>query len=272
MSPSQRSIGEASRFASCWACRGWSCCCSGCFPRRWSRRHPRLPIRCSETCSTKAAVAAGYRHLAFDTLGSTNDEALSRARAGDPGKLWIVAGSQSRGRGRVGRSWSSPVGNLYASLLLVDPAEPRFAAELGFVAGLALARAVNRVAGRPDEVRIKWPNDLVRHGAKLAGVLVEGTQLPGGAFACVLGFGVNCASHPSGLPYRGNPHRELRQRHRGHRPRCSRPFRYPSSRCWSLWNGGREFCRHPRRLAEPSAAKRFGADGENRFVDNGWLF
>ncbi len=187
------------------------------------------------------AVAAGYRHLAFDTLGSTNDEALSRARAGDPGKLWIVAGSQSQGRGRVGRSWSSPVGNLYASLLLVDPAEPRFAAELGFVAGLALARAVNRVAGRPDEVRIKWPNDLVRHGAKLAGVLVEGTQLPGGAFACVLGFGVNCASHPSGLPYEAT-HIESFVAASGTSAQVFEALSVSVVEMLSLWKGGREFC------------------------------
>ena len=148
------------------------------------------------------AVRAGFRHVAFDALGSTNDEALARALAGDPGKLWIVARSQSRGRGRVGRSWSSPVGNLYASLLLVDPAEARHAPELGFVAGLALARAVVEIADVRDSVRIKWPNDLVHDGAKFAGVLVEGTQLSAGAFACVLGFGVNCGSHPAGLDYR----------------------------------------------------------------------
>ena len=149
-----------------------------------------------------AAIGAGYRRINFDALGSTNDEALARAREGDPGRLWILARSQSRGRGRVGRSWSSPVGNLYASLLLVDPAEPRYAPELGFVAGLALAGAVRQAAGIAGSVHIKWPNDLVHDGAKFAGVLVEGTQLPGGAFACVLGFGVNCGSHPTGLDYR----------------------------------------------------------------------
>ena len=112
-----------------------------------------------------------------------------------------MARRQTEGRGRVGRSWSSPEGNLYVSLLLVDPAETRHAPELGFVAGLALARAVVEAVGRLPRLFIKWPNDLVHDGAKFAGILVEGTQTPSGAFAAVIGFGVNCRSHPSRLDY-----------------------------------------------------------------------
>ena len=126
---------------------------------------------------------------------------MSRARAGEAGKLWIIARRQTEGRGRVGRAWSSPEGNLYASLLVVDPSESRHAPELGFVAGLALARAVIDLAGHTPALYIKWPNDPVHNGAKFAGILVEGTQTPSGAFAAVIGFGVNCRSHPSGLDY-----------------------------------------------------------------------
>ena len=144
-----------------------------------------------------SAVGAGYRLIVYETLGSTNQEALSRGRAGEDGRLWLQARAQTEGRGRKGRAWSSPAGNLYTTLLLVDPAEPRRAAEIGFVAGLALARAVRRLPGMPDDVRIKWPNDLVCRGAKLAGILVEGTQRPDNVFACAIGFGVNCVSHPT---------------------------------------------------------------------------
>ncbi|HYI89231.1 MAG TPA: biotin--[acetyl-CoA-carboxylase] ligase, partial [Beijerinckiaceae bacterium] len=63
--------------------------------------------------------ASGYRLLALDSTPSTNDEAAAAARRGDPGQLWIVAGEQRAGRGRHGRHWTSPRGNLYASLLLV---------------------------------------------------------------------------------------------------------------------------------------------------------
>ncbi len=141
-----------------------------------------------------------YRIERFEELESTNDEALRRGRAGCEGGLWIVARRQSRGRGRLGRAWASPEGNLYASLLIVDPCDARHAPELGFVAGVALARTVRSLIGGAD-ARIKWPNDIVCGGAKLAGVLVEGTRTAEGRFVSVLGFGVNCLAHPTGLPY-----------------------------------------------------------------------
>ncbi len=148
------------------------------------------------------AIRAGYRINAFESLGSTNDEALARAHAGDRGKLWIVAGKQTGGRGRQGRAWSSPPGNLYASLLLVDAVPPALAPQLGFVAGAALADAIRQNTEPLNPVSIKWPNDVVHDGAKLAGILVEGARCRDGRFACVMGFGVNRTSHPSGLPYR----------------------------------------------------------------------
>jgi BirA family biotin operon repressor/biotin-[acetyl-CoA-carboxylase] ligase len=147
------------------------------------------------------AATSAYRHEAFDALGSTNDEAMARARAGDPGKLWITAAQQSAGRGRLGRTWQSPQGNLYASLLLVDAASPDRAPELGFVAGVALIDALRDITGARDRLKIKWPNDALLDGGKLAGLLLEATQLAGGAFACVIGIGVNCASCPADLPY-----------------------------------------------------------------------
>ena len=144
-------------------------------------------------------TAPGYRLEVFDSLGSTNDEAMARAREGDPGRLWIRAERQSGGKGRLGRNWVSPAGNLYASLLLVDAAPPQHAPELGFVAGVALAATLTPHLG--SRLRLKWPNDAVVDGRKLAGMLLEASQTPRGGFACVIGLGVNCASHPQGLPY-----------------------------------------------------------------------
>jgi BirA family biotin operon repressor/biotin-[acetyl-CoA-carboxylase] ligase len=147
------------------------------------------------------AVAAGYRLEEFATLASTNDEAGSRIVQGDPGRLWIVAQSQTKGRGRLGRQWSSPPGNLYASLLLVDPASPPVAAQLGFVAGVALISALREIIGREAPVKLKWPNDVLCDGAKLSGLLLEAVSLPHGLFGCVIGFGVNCLSSPTDAPY-----------------------------------------------------------------------
>jgi BirA family transcriptional regulator, biotin operon repressor / biotin---[acetyl-CoA-carboxylase] ligase len=145
------------------------------------------------------SVADGYRLEVFDRLGSTNDIAMARAGAGAIGKLWIVAHAQEAGRGRLGRVWLSPPGNLYASLLLIDPALPDAAPQLGFVAGVALVRALRRLVPIMPPILLKWPNDALWRGAKLSGLIVEGVRLANGQFACVIGIGVNCTSHPSSL-------------------------------------------------------------------------
>ncbi|SFK14014.1 biotin--[acetyl-CoA-carboxylase] ligase [Methylocapsa palsarum] len=143
-----------------------------------------------------------FRLALHDQLVSTNDEALSRARAGDQGQLWVVAETQSGGRGRNGRNWSSPPGNLYASLLLIDPAPACQAAELGFVVSVALAEALREILAGDSRLAIKWPNDILFAGAKLAGILLESAHLPDGRLACVAGVGVNCNSHPNDALYK----------------------------------------------------------------------
>jgi len=151
---------------------------------------------------SEKALAQGYRLSVHAQLGSTNDEALACARAGDAGNLWVVAKVQTLGRGRQGRLWSSPPGNLYASLLLLDPAASPRAPELGFVVGVAVAHALRPLVANDPRLRIKWPNDIVFDGAKLAGILLESVRLNDGRLACVSGIGVNCASSPRDLPYR----------------------------------------------------------------------
>jgi BirA family biotin operon repressor/biotin-[acetyl-CoA-carboxylase] ligase len=147
--------------------------------------------------------SAGYRLVSLEATDSTNDDALAAARSGDPGRLWIVAAEQRAGRGRHGRQWSSPPGNLYASLLLVDPCEPPVAPQLGFVAGLALHEAVEMATGLgAPRLSLKWPNDLLLDGAKVSGLLLEAHRVgPGGRLAIIVGFGVNVAFAPVGTPY-----------------------------------------------------------------------
>ncbi len=154
--------------------------------------------------SSDIALPEGYRLEAFEVLGSTNDEAFVRARAGDPGGLWIVAAEQSQGRGRHGRAWTSRPGNFYGSLLLRAPCAAAVSPQLGFVAGVALHEAVQAITGLGrDRLALKWPNDLLLDGAKLAGILVEGsTLIETGELAIVIGFGVNLAHHPADTPYR----------------------------------------------------------------------
>jgi BirA family transcriptional regulator, biotin operon repressor / biotin---[acetyl-CoA-carboxylase] ligase len=150
------------------------------------------------------AIEAGVHLFPFDETTSTNAEALSRARMGHP--LWVTAVTQTRGRGRQGRKWISPPGNLYASLGIIDPAPVDRAPELAFVAALALRDAVAAEArALAPQLALKWPNDLLLAGQKCAGILVEGEQLLDSddrrqGFKAVVGFGVNCVSHPLNIP------------------------------------------------------------------------
>jgi BirA family transcriptional regulator, biotin operon repressor / biotin---[acetyl-CoA-carboxylase] ligase len=150
---------------------------------------------------SSAAAAAGYRLQAHETLISTNAEALTLARGGDRGPLWIVATRQTAGRGRRGNAWASPAGNLYATLLLTDPARPDCAPELSFVTALALHDAIlERAPALRPALALKWPNDLLCGGAKVAGILIEGERT-GETLAVAIGIGVNCQSHPPQTPY-----------------------------------------------------------------------
>ena len=142
-----------------------------------------------------SAAAAGIGLIARDTVGSTNAEALALARAGERGPLWVTARAQSAGRGRRGRTWVSEPGNLYASLLLTDPAPPERAAQLAFVAALAVHDAIAATApALATRLRFKWPNDVLLGDAKVAGILIEAEGTP---LVVAIGIGVNCAHHPA---------------------------------------------------------------------------
>ncbi|MEJ0063669.1 MAG: biotin--[acetyl-CoA-carboxylase] ligase [Alphaproteobacteria bacterium] len=123
------------------------------------------------------------------TTGSTNDDVLASAESGEAEGLVITAATQTGGRGRRGRSWFSPPGNLYASLLL-RPDGTIDAGLYNFVASLAIAAALRRYLD-PARVRLKWPNDVLVDGAKISGIILESAGT-----ALVVGFGVNIAAHP----------------------------------------------------------------------------
>ncbi len=159
---------------------------------------------------------AGYRLAGFDTIGSTNSEALAAAAAGDPGGIWFAALQQTAGRGRRGREWHSPHGNLAASLLVVPDASPDTIATLGFVAGVALNAGLSAIlpggmvrigidgvdgADGRSRIALKWPNDVLADGAKLAGILLETTKTADGRQAVIIGIGVNVVAAPEGVPY-----------------------------------------------------------------------
>lgn len=146
------------------------------------------------------AAAAGVRLESLKVVGSTNEEARIRARHGERGPLWITADTQTQGRGRMGRFWVSPQGNLYASLLLFDPSPVERAPELAFVAVLAVRDAIAAIFPTlAPRLSFKWPNDLLLAGEKCGGILIEGELDPRHSASVVIGIGVNCAHHPSNL-------------------------------------------------------------------------
>ena len=143
--------------------------------------------------SSAPVLPDGWRLVALDSVGSTNDEAGRLADAGAPEGTVVWAREQTGGRGRRGRVWSSPVGNLYSSTIVRPRCSVPRAAELGFVAALAVADIVP--AGRP--VRVKWPNDVLVEGGKVAGILLESAIGQGGIVDHVVaGIGVNVGFAP----------------------------------------------------------------------------
>lgn len=151
----------------------------------------------------REAWLAGWPLVVFDAIDSTNDEARRRAALGAPGGLVILAARQNAGRGRRGRAWVSVPGNLTASVLLRPAVVPARAAELSFVAALALHEALLTLCPvGQGRLTLKWPNDLLLDGAKLAGILIEAANGPDGLVDhLVIGFGVNLAGHPDDTPY-----------------------------------------------------------------------
>jgi BirA family transcriptional regulator, biotin operon repressor / biotin---[acetyl-CoA-carboxylase] ligase len=142
-----------------------------------------------------------FRLIAYETIGSTNDELKRFAHEGEGEGLVITAARQTAGRGRRGRSWTSPAGNLYASILLRPECRAAVAAQLGFVTALGVADAIGGLAPTVS-LRCKWPNDLLANGKKVCGILLETEMVTGDQpDFVILGIGLNLASSPRDTPY-----------------------------------------------------------------------
>jgi BirA family biotin operon repressor/biotin-[acetyl-CoA-carboxylase] ligase len=141
-------------------------------------------------------MSLSFRIEQVTEIDSTNEACRLRALAGEAAGLVIRADRQTAGRGRRGRTWTSPQGNLYTSILLRPGRPASEAAALGFAAVTAIGDTAAALLPPGTPVRHKWPNDLLIHGGKASGILLEAQ--PG---FVVLGIGVNIASHPPDTPY-----------------------------------------------------------------------
>lgn len=134
------------------------------------------------------------RHV-LHRCGSTNAEALRLAPALSA-PAWILTLEQTEGRGRRGRAWQMPPGNFAASLAMRPPGAPTDASLYSFVAALALHEALSAACGPAARLAIKWPNDVLLNGGKVAGILLESAGAGGQVTALAVGIGVNLAAAP----------------------------------------------------------------------------
>jgi BirA family transcriptional regulator, biotin operon repressor / biotin---[acetyl-CoA-carboxylase] ligase len=142
-------------------------------------------------------AAGGWRLKIFETLGSTSDLCRNFADNGEPAGLAVLARRQQRGRGREGRTWISTPGNLFLSVLLRPPGAMREAGSWSLVAAVALADALAPLLPDGAALTLKWPNDVLLNGGKVAGILLDSTANAAGDIGwLVIGFGVNLTVAP----------------------------------------------------------------------------
>lgn len=147
-------------------------------------------------------LPAGATLVVRTTVGSTNDDARALGLAGAGDGTWVWALRQEQGRGRRGRLWESPEGNLYCSVLLRPGRPLQVCAQLSFAAALAVRDAVLAATAIPEsEVRLKWPNDVLVRGRKICGILLEAEPAAGDEALVVAGIGVNLRHCPTDTAY-----------------------------------------------------------------------
>ncbi len=140
-----------------------------------------------------------WRVQVIGTTPSTQDTVRNLADAGEPEGLAIQALQQTKGRGRHGNDWASPMGNLYVSLLLRPSCKADKAGQMAFVVALALSEAMDEVIGPSHKKTLKWPNDILIDGSKISGILLE-TKLDKSDRVdyLIIGTGVNMFAPPEG--------------------------------------------------------------------------
>ncbi|WP_040671509.1 biotin--[acetyl-CoA-carboxylase] ligase [Rhodobacter ferrooxidans] len=146
--------------------------------------------------SVKASWPEGVARHVLASVDSTSAQAARLAAAGLTSPAWVLAGEQTAGKGRRGRPWASPRGNFYASLVMQPAEPPEQVALRSFAAALALREALVGLTGLPQVFALKWPNDVLLNGGKLAGILLESTGANGRLGNLVIGIGVNLTTAP----------------------------------------------------------------------------
>lgn len=165
-------------------------------------------------------LSSGASLILFETLDSTNSEAKRRAAEGARGPVWIVALEQKAGYGRRGAPWTHGAGDVAATFLFEPRARAESLGEMSFAAGLAVAEAIAHFVPRAD-LQLKWPNDVLLGGGKIAGLLLELVSGRQEEPLVALGAGVNIVSKPAAADY---PTARLLDRLQGEAPPSPEAF------------------------------------------------
>ncbi|MGI9492837.1 MAG: biotin--[acetyl-CoA-carboxylase] ligase, partial [Geminicoccaceae bacterium] len=156
----------------------------------------------SAPIAPRCRLPKGFTLHHVKCIGSTNDEASKMAESGAPSGTIVMADQQLNGRGRLGRHWISPLGNFYVSIILRPDCPIAASAGLSLLTGVALGEALAELGPDDLDLALKWPNDILINGAKVAGILLENAAGQGGSTAfVVMGTGVNVRSAPANTSY-----------------------------------------------------------------------
>jgi BirA family transcriptional regulator, biotin operon repressor / biotin---[acetyl-CoA-carboxylase] ligase len=144
----------------------------------------------------------GYKFVLVDQTESTNDDVRAILASDSTQDVVVRAKMQTRGRGRRGRHWDSPPGNLYFSFSKTPPVDPAVLGQISLVVGLAVYRVIRTLLPSPVPIALKWPNDILVNQMKVGGILVETEPLPGRSpIPCIIGIGINILSSPEGVTF-----------------------------------------------------------------------
>jgi BirA family biotin operon repressor/biotin-[acetyl-CoA-carboxylase] ligase len=151
--------------------------------------------------SLVSELPQGYQLSHLAEVDSTNEESRRMAAQHQTVPTWILADRQTAGRGRRGRVWESPTGNLMTTLYLPQAFDAVKAGQIAFVAGLALESTVRTLIGDGAAVSLKWPNDVLVNGKKASGILLESAMRDNKLDWLAVGLGLNLVHHPADMPY-----------------------------------------------------------------------
>jgi BirA family biotin operon repressor/biotin-[acetyl-CoA-carboxylase] ligase len=207
-----------------------------------------------------------YKLFNFEQIDSTNDEIKKLLLKDYSQDVLVVTDSQTRGRGRRGRRWYSPPGNLYMSFSKTPSVNPAVLAQISLVVGISVYRVMKKIMPESAQIALKWPNDILVNRMKLGGILVETEQFPNQSHAtCIIGIGINILSAPEMVMFPACCLREFFT-DLPDKTQLAQDIMAEFDRCYDIWiNDSFEKLRNEWLLVSYGLGKAVSARAENGF-------